>query len=43
MERDEVEVGDNGNFCFGTQKEPEGPARDMVSPLHVSREREAKR
>jgi hypothetical protein len=43
MERDEVEVGDSNSLCFGKQKEPEGPARDMVSPLHVSRERRAKR
>jgi hypothetical protein len=43
MERDEVEVGDNGNFCFGKQKEPEGPVENTVFSPHVSREREAKR
>jgi hypothetical protein len=43
MERDEVEVGDSDDLCFGKQKEPEGPVRSMVLRLHVSRERKAKR
>jgi hypothetical protein len=43
MERDEEQSGDATLFCFGKQKEPEGPARSMVLRLHVSRERQAKR
>jgi hypothetical protein len=43
MERDEVEVGDSDDLCFGKQKEPEGPVENTVFSPHVSRERRAKR